>query len=35
VNITILGKEFPIEYTIQAQQEMAEKFGDSFFRKLQ
>lgn len=31
MNITILGKEFPIEYTIQAQQEMAEKFGDSFF----
>lgn len=31
MNIVILGKEFPIEYTIQAQQELAEKFGDSFF----
>lgn len=34
MNITILGKEFPIEYTIQAQQKMAEKFGDSFFNEI-
>lgn len=31
MTITILGKKFPVEYTIKAQKEIAEKYGDTLF----